>query len=203
MACVSHWLRITSPLLSIFSPEKGIPALTAARLQRYALFLASHVHDIEFKLPSLHTNADRLSRLPCTRERQCRGHFPYLSARCNTCHKHSYQTGDKERCDLVKSIHLQHVRMASCRQKGAVFPAEKQNYNVQRMFDVGNESHDTPEMPTSGFAATTNIPSPEETVSLLCYKHTKHHHIQYITWASQMAPWSLYNALLLTRAIRI
>ncbi|XP_036815479.1 uncharacterized protein LOC118943635 [Oncorhynchus mykiss] len=60
------------PLLSIFSPKKGIPAMTAARLQRYALFLASHMYDIEFKPSSLHTNADGLSRLPCTRERQRR-----------------------------------------------------------------------------------------------------------------------------------
>ncbi|XP_052374260.1 uncharacterized protein K02A2.6-like [Oncorhynchus keta] len=46
--------------------------MTAARLQRYALFLASHMYDIEFKPSSLHTNADGLSRLPCTRERQRR-----------------------------------------------------------------------------------------------------------------------------------
>lgn len=37
-----------------------------------ALFLASHMYDIEFKPSSLHTNADGLSRLPCTRERQRR-----------------------------------------------------------------------------------------------------------------------------------
>jgi hypothetical protein len=68
-------------------------------------------------------------------------------------HKHSYQTGYKERCDLFKSVHLHRVRMASYWQKGAdsVFQAEKRNDNVPRMFDVGNESHDTSEMPTSGF----------------------------------------------------
>jgi hypothetical protein len=46
--------------------------------------------------------------------------------------------------------------MASYWQKGAdsVFPTEKQNDNVPRMFDVGNESH-TPEMPTSSFAEIT------------------------------------------------
>lgn len=51
-------------LLSIFSPRKGIPAATAARLQRYALFLCGHRYGIEYKQMSQHTNADGLSRLP-------------------------------------------------------------------------------------------------------------------------------------------
>lgn len=37
--------------------------MTAARLQRYALFLSGHVYDIEYKQTSQHTNADGLSRL--------------------------------------------------------------------------------------------------------------------------------------------
>ncbi|MGH0128724.1 UNVERIFIED_CONTAM: hypothetical protein FKN15_035962 [Acipenser sinensis] len=52
------------PLLSIFHPHKGIPAMTAARLQRYALFLAGHEYDIQYKKTDLHSNADGLSRLP-------------------------------------------------------------------------------------------------------------------------------------------
>ena len=36
--------------------------MTAARLQRYTLFLAGH--DIEYKNTSKHSNADTLSRLP-------------------------------------------------------------------------------------------------------------------------------------------
>ena len=35
------------PLLSIFGPKKGIPATTASRMQRYALFLQGHDYDIE------------------------------------------------------------------------------------------------------------------------------------------------------------
>ena len=52
------------PLTSIFHPEKGIPAMTAARLQRYALFLSGFNYTIEYKNTKLHGNADGLSRLP-------------------------------------------------------------------------------------------------------------------------------------------
>lgn len=37
------------PLLSIFSPSKSIPATTAARVQRYALYLSGFDYDIEYK----------------------------------------------------------------------------------------------------------------------------------------------------------
>ena len=52
------------PLTAIFNPAKAIPATTAARLQRYALFLAGFNYDIEYRSSSSHCNADGLSRLP-------------------------------------------------------------------------------------------------------------------------------------------
>ncbi|XP_033733620.1 uncharacterized protein K02A2.6-like [Pecten maximus] len=52
------------PLVSILHPQKSIPAMTAARLQRYALFLAGHTYDIEYRSTHNHCNADGLSRLP-------------------------------------------------------------------------------------------------------------------------------------------
>ena len=52
------------PLTSIFSPSRAIPATTAARLQRYALFLSGFNYDIEYKSTKRHTNADGLSRMP-------------------------------------------------------------------------------------------------------------------------------------------
>ena len=52
------------PLLSIFNPRKGIPVMSAAWLQRWALFLGAHSYDIEFKGTKQHGNADSLSRLP-------------------------------------------------------------------------------------------------------------------------------------------
>lgn len=52
------------PLTSIFSPSKSIPATTAARVQRYALYLSGFDYDIEYKCTRRHTNVDGLSRLP-------------------------------------------------------------------------------------------------------------------------------------------
>ena len=46
------------PLVTIFSPEKGISATTAARLQRYALFLAGYSYDIKYKNTNSHGNCD-------------------------------------------------------------------------------------------------------------------------------------------------
>ena len=61
-----HFTLITDhqPLVSIFSPTKGIPVTSAARLQRYAMFLSGYTYDIEYRNTKRHTNADALSRLP-------------------------------------------------------------------------------------------------------------------------------------------
>ena len=61
-----HFTLVTDhePLTAIFNPKKGIPAMTVARLQRYALFLAGFEYSIEYKSTSQHGNADGLSRLP-------------------------------------------------------------------------------------------------------------------------------------------
>ena len=53
------------PLLAILGPKKGIPATTAARLQRYTIFLQGHDYEIEYKSSKAIANADGLSRLPC------------------------------------------------------------------------------------------------------------------------------------------
>ena len=52
------------PLTSIFHPSKSLLAVTAARLQRYALFLAGFYYTIMYKSTKWHGNADGLSRLP-------------------------------------------------------------------------------------------------------------------------------------------
>jgi len=52
------------PLASIFGPKKGVPAVAAARLQRWALLLSGYHYDIEFRSTTAHGNADALSRLP-------------------------------------------------------------------------------------------------------------------------------------------
>lgn len=49
------------PLLSIFGPYKGIPEVSANRLQRYAIFLAAYNYTIEY-ISSKQNSADFLSR---------------------------------------------------------------------------------------------------------------------------------------------
>ena len=52
------------PLTVIFNPKKGIPPLSAARLQRWSIILSAYDYTIAFKPTQLHGNADGLSRLP-------------------------------------------------------------------------------------------------------------------------------------------
>ncbi len=61
-----HFTLVTDhqPLVAIFNPVKGIPVMTAARLQRYALFLAGLTYKIIYRSTTKHGNADAMSRLP-------------------------------------------------------------------------------------------------------------------------------------------
>lgn len=52
------------PLLQILGPTNLIPVHTAARLQRWALILASFKYKLEYRSTKLHGNADFVSRLP-------------------------------------------------------------------------------------------------------------------------------------------
>jgi len=52
------------PLKYIFSPIKNIPVLSAVRLQRWAIILASYQYEIEYKKCQDIGSADGLSRLP-------------------------------------------------------------------------------------------------------------------------------------------
>ena len=52
------------PLTSILGPKKGVSALAAARLQRWAVLLAAYDYQIELWSTTTHGNADALSRLP-------------------------------------------------------------------------------------------------------------------------------------------
>ena len=50
--------------LEAHGPKKGVPALAAARLQRWAIQLSAYNYDSEFRATDKHANADGLSRLP-------------------------------------------------------------------------------------------------------------------------------------------
>ena len=51
------------PLTTILGPKKGMPAIAAARLQRWAVQLAAYTYDIEFKSTHDRGNANALSCL--------------------------------------------------------------------------------------------------------------------------------------------
>ena len=52
------------PLLGILGVEKSILALSAARLQRWALLLSNYNYSLVYKSGKEHGNADGMSRLP-------------------------------------------------------------------------------------------------------------------------------------------
>jgi len=51
-------------LVTILGEKKGIPLMSAHRLQRYAIFLFGYTYKIEFIKDIENSNADALSRLP-------------------------------------------------------------------------------------------------------------------------------------------
>ena len=56
------------PLSQIFAPERTLPALSATRMQHYAVYLTGFSFDIVYRPTKLHGNADALSRLPIKSE---------------------------------------------------------------------------------------------------------------------------------------
>lgn len=68
------------PLLTIFGPNKGIPEMSANRLQRYALFLSSYNYKIEY-VRSADNSADYLSRASLERA----VHECACTDRCQCC----------------------------------------------------------------------------------------------------------------------
>ena len=63
-----HFTLVTDhkPLLGLFNESRPIPAQASARIQRWALTLASYDYSLRFKPTAAHANADALSRLPLT-----------------------------------------------------------------------------------------------------------------------------------------
>ncbi len=61
-----HFTLVTDhkPLLSLFNEERAVPPQASARIQRWALTLATYEYTLVFKPTDAHANADALSRLP-------------------------------------------------------------------------------------------------------------------------------------------
>ena len=69
------------PLTTILSPKASLPALAAARLQRWAIILSAYQYEVEFRPTQQHGNADGLSRLPLINETQIE---TFSSHHCST-----------------------------------------------------------------------------------------------------------------------
>lgn len=63
-----HFVLLTDhkPLATIFGPKTGIPAIAAARLQRWAVGLSAYSFSLKFRPSTQNADADCLSRLPIT-----------------------------------------------------------------------------------------------------------------------------------------
>ena len=68
--CYGRHIKIQTdhkPLIGILAENKQIPAMTAARLQRWALLLAAYDYELWYRAGKYNGNADALSRLPLKR----------------------------------------------------------------------------------------------------------------------------------------
>ena len=65
------------PLTTLLNPTRGVPALAAARMQRWALSLTAYSYNIEFRRTQEHSNADGLSRLPLPIQPPANPEFTY------------------------------------------------------------------------------------------------------------------------------
>ena len=84
-------------LLAIFNPMKGIPAMAASRLQRWAILLSD---EIEYKSTNEYGNADMLSKLPVDPDQffddqQSLNIVPGQPSARFTCFSHRSQEGNK------------------------------------------------------------------------------------------------------------
>ena len=64
MDVVLHYILTIKPLQGLLNESKAIPTLASARIQRWALTLATYQYKIVYKKGSEISNADGLSRLP-------------------------------------------------------------------------------------------------------------------------------------------
>lgn len=56
----------SKPVTQIFANNKGLPVLSATRMQHYAIYLQAFDYDIRYRRSEENSNADGLSRLPIT-----------------------------------------------------------------------------------------------------------------------------------------
>ncbi|XP_075547207.1 uncharacterized protein LOC142580202 [Dermacentor variabilis] len=98
------------PLPSLFSPDKPVPAMAAARIQRWSLLLSAYNYKIQFKPGKTLIPADTLSRLPVWQEHNNTKAAEDNARACNSGQPLSkdvwfknYGVGDKWKPGVVES----------------------------------------------------------------------------------------------------
>ena len=105
-----HFTLVTDhrPLTALFGPKKGVPALAAGQLQRWALFLSLYDYEIKFRTTKAHANVDSLSRLPLPAKEngECLSEVSFNLAQINTVSVSVTELGKATRSDpvLIKFI---------------------------------------------------------------------------------------------------
>lgn len=65
-----HFTLVTDhkPLIGLFRPDRPIPSMAAARIQRWSFLLQAFSYYLVYRKGTENLNADALSRLPCPAE---------------------------------------------------------------------------------------------------------------------------------------
>ena len=125
------------PLTTIFGHKKGIPPMTAARLQRWALKLSAYSYEIEFRCTNEHSNADCLSRLPVN-SADVTGHTPepgiFNISQIESLPVTAVQLAKATRTDPILSAVYQHITKgwpSHISQNLSTFVAKKEELTVE------------------------------------------------------------------------
>ncbi|XP_053390286.1 uncharacterized protein K02A2.6-like [Mercenaria mercenaria] len=104
-------VRDLRSFLGLVHPSKGISATTAARLQRYALFLSGYQYDIVYRYTKQHGNCDSLSRLPLETSNVLEADETdvFFSKQLDTLPFSSDQVALETKCDIILSNVLEYV----------------------------------------------------------------------------------------------
>ncbi|KAF8793053.1 hypothetical protein HNY73_004582 [Argiope bruennichi] len=104
-----HFDLITDhkPLVSIFAPNRSLPCLSATRMVHYALFLQAFSYTIKYRNTKNHGNADTLSRLPLTVDKDCRESEFSLQNGC-IMYGHRVCIPEKYQNQVLEELHVGH-----------------------------------------------------------------------------------------------
>lgn len=100
------------PLETIFGPKTGIPAIAAARLQRWAVTLSAYAFSLQYRPSAQNVDADCLSRLPLQQPGRDAAEENFLLLRLDSMPVCSKQIAEETARDPVFRQVVQHICQA-------------------------------------------------------------------------------------------